>query len=125
MLTTHRVESLVGPLHNALRTNINPRTGRHLPVHHQPLPFQFIKMFPVGPIRHQHGIRNQNPGCVHMGWKNRHRLSALDEQGFVIVQIHQRPLNLIKGLTVAGRFAPSSVNNQIIGSLRHIGIQIV
>ena len=111
MLLGYRMKSLVGSLHNALRTNINPRTGGHLPVHHQSLPFQFIKMFPIGPIGHQHGIRNQNPWGIHMGGQNRHRLSALDKQGFVVVQIHQRSLDLIKGLAVPGSFATSTVNN--------------
>ncbi len=37
MLATHFNEGFVGALHDALRTDVDPRAGRHLAVHHQAL----------------------------------------------------------------------------------------
>ena len=68
---------LVGTLYNALRTDIDPGTGRHLSVHHQAFLFQFGKMFPVGPVGYQLRIADQYPGRVFMGFEYTHRFARL------------------------------------------------
>ncbi len=56
----------ISALHNALAADIYPRTSRHLAIHHQAFLFQFIKMFPVGPIGNQLRIADKYPWCILM-----------------------------------------------------------
>ena len=53
VLSTRFYEGFVSALYNALRANVNPRTGRHLAIHHQAFFIEFVKRFPVGPMRHK------------------------------------------------------------------------
>ena len=43
----------VGALHDALTADVNPRTGRHLAVHHQAFAIKLVKVLPRGPFWHK------------------------------------------------------------------------
>jgi hypothetical protein len=42
-------ERLKGALHDALAADVDPRSRRHLAVHHQPSPFELVEVLPIGP----------------------------------------------------------------------------
>src|SRR5690606_35353561 len=56
VLSAHLHAGLVGALDDALRADVDPRAGRHLPVHHQTLAVELVEVLPAGPVRHQVGI---------------------------------------------------------------------
>jgi len=41
----------------SLRADVDPTAGRHLAVHHQTLAFEFVEVFPVGPVADQIRVR--------------------------------------------------------------------
>ena len=52
-LPCERAERFVRPLHDPLRADVDPRTGRHLPVHRQAGRFELPELLPRRPLRHQ------------------------------------------------------------------------
>ncbi len=61
MLTNGLGKGLVGALHDALGTDVDPGSGRHLAEHHQAFLVQLEKVIPVGPVTHQVGVGDQHP----------------------------------------------------------------
>ncbi len=82
-----RAEGLVGALQDALRADIDPRTGGHLAVHDQPFGSQFVEMLPGGPVRHQVGVGDQDARGIRVGLEDCHRLAGLDQQGLIVFQV--------------------------------------
>ena len=56
VLPSHLDEGFVGALHDALRADVDPRTGRHLAVHHESLAIELVEVFPGAPARHEVGV---------------------------------------------------------------------
>ena len=69
MLASDFDEGLVGALNDALRADIDPRSRRHLAVHHQALAVEFVEMFPCRPMRNEIGVRHQHARRVGVGRK--------------------------------------------------------
>ena len=83
----HRLgERLVGPLHDALRADVDPRARGHLAVHHQALAVELVEVVPGGPLRHQVRVGDQHARRVGMGPEDRDRLARLDQQRLVVAQ---------------------------------------
>ena len=55
-----RRERLVRPLHDALGADVDPRAGRHLAVHRQPLGLEPPERVPVRPLGHEVRVRDQH-----------------------------------------------------------------
>src|SRR5215472_3726414 len=79
-------ERFVRSLYYALAANVDPRTGRHLAVHHQALALQFVEMLPARPFTDKVGIGQQQARGRFMRAQDAHRLTRLDKQRFVILQ---------------------------------------
>jgi hypothetical protein len=60
-----------------------------------------------------------------MGAEYRDRFAALHQQRFIIAEAAQRLDRAIEGGPVAHRFARAAVDDEILGSLGDIGIQVV
>ena len=116
---------LIRSLHNPLRANIDPRSGRHLPVHRKPHRIQPPKLIPRRPSRHQMRIRNQHPRRLLMRPKHSNRLPALHQQRFIILQPLQRTHNPMITLPIPRRLPPAAIHNQILRPFRHLRIQII
>ncbi len=86
MLATGFHEGLVGALHDALRTDIDPRTGGHLAIHGKTLLIQFVEMVPGCPMRHEIGIGDQDAWRILVGAEHADGLARLHQQGFVFVE---------------------------------------
>ena len=86
MLAAHLDEGLVSALNDALGADVDPRAGRHLAVHHQPLAIELVEMVPGRPVRHEVGIGDQDARRVLVGREDADRLARLDEQGLVLAE---------------------------------------
>ena len=118
-------KSFIRPLHNALRTNVNPGACSHLAVHHQARFIQFVKVVPVGPVRHNIGVSNQHARRIGMGAKNTDRLTGLYQQGFVFTQRPQAVQNGFEGRPVAGGFTNTAIDHQVFRAFGNIGVKVV
>ena len=79
VLTCELRKRLVRSLQDPLRSDIDPRSGRHLAVHRQSLRFEFAKDAPVGPFRYEIRVRDDHArrACVRL--PNRDRLATLHD----------------------------------------------
>ena len=82
-------------------------------------------MVPVGPMRYQIGIGDQNPGRVLVGAKDADRLAGLNQQGLVFFQFLQAGDDLVKILPCAGRATYATVNHKLMRVFGHIRVQVV
>ena len=125
MLPPRLGKGLIGPLHDPLRADVNPRPRRHLPVHHQALLIELVEMLPGRPMRHQIGVRDQHPRRIQMGFHNGNRLAGLDDQRLISLQIPQARTNPVEILPGPRRPADAAINNQFMRVFGHIGVQVV
>ena len=122
---THGDEGLVGALHDALTADVNPGTGRHLPVHHQTLAVQFIKMLPVRPLGNQVGIGDQNARGVHVGTKDANRFAGLNQQGLVFFEFLEHRDDPVETLPVTCRAADTAIDHQRLRVLRDLRVEVI
>ena len=125
MPTGDRTECLVRALHNALRTDVDPRAGSHLAVHREPHALELAKVIPSRPAADKIRVGNQYARRVGVRAKHADRLAALHEQCLVIFQRAQRCDDRIETVPVAGRFSGAAIHHQVTRSLRNFGIQVV
>ena len=115
----------VGALHDALGTNVYPRTRCHLAIHHQAFFIELVKMFPVGPVRHQVGISDEHSRGVFVRGEYADRLATLHQQSFVILQTQQYFNNLVVALPVPSCSPYAAVYHQALGVFGHFRIEVV
>jgi hypothetical protein len=118
-------EGFVGALHDALAADVDPRAGRHLPVHHQALAVELVEVLPGGPLRHQVRVGDQHARRVGMGAQDRDRLAGLHQQRLVLGELAQRLQDRLEAVPVARRLADAAVDHQCVGVLGHLGIEVV
>ena len=118
-------ERLVGALHDALRADVDPRAGRHLAVHRQPLGLEPPERVPVGPVRHEQRVRDQHARRHLVRAEHADRLSRLHEQGLVVRQALQRADDRVVGLPRAGRAPRAPVDHEVRRVLGDLGIEVV
>ena len=116
---------LIGALQNSLRSNVDPTSRSHLPVHHQPARAQIIEVFLRRPVRHQVGIGDHHARCIGVRANNANRLAALHQQRLVCFQFLQALDDCIEALPVTRGLSAASVHHQVLGAFRHFWIQIV
>src|SRR5699024_10090717 len=76
-----------GALQNALRTDVDPRAGGHLPVHHEPLSFEFAKLGPRRPISDKVGVCEEDSGSPLVRAEHSDGFTRLHKQGFVVSEV--------------------------------------
>ena len=118
-------EGLVGALQDALRADVDPGAGGHLAVHGQAQRFEPAELVPGGPARHQVGVGDQHPRRLVVGAEHADRLAALDQQRLVVLQPAQRGDDALVALPVARRLAAAAVDDQVLGALGHLGVEVV
>ncbi len=116
-------EGLVGPLEYPLAPDIDPGPGGHLPVHHQALAVELVEMFPGGPGRDQHRVRDEDARSFEPRAEDPHRLAGLHEQGLVVPQLLQAADDGVEALPVARGLADPAVDDQVSRPLRHLGVE--
>ena len=125
VLAAYLAEGFVGALDDALRADVDPGSGGHLPVHHQSLAVQLVEVVPVRPVRDQVRVGDQYARCVGMGAEHPHRLAGLDQKRFVLVQGAQSGEDLVEAFPVARSAADAAVHHQIFRPLGNFRIQVV
>ena len=125
MLLSRRGKGFKCSLHDPLRADVNPRTRRHLPIHHQPGAFELVELLPIRPMPDQVRIGNQHPRCVFMRLEHAHRFAGLHEQGLVIFQMLERLDDRVISLPAARRPPGAAVDHQIARPLSHFFVEVI
>ena len=118
-------QRLVRSLQDPLGPDVDPRAGRHLSVHGQAGLLQLPEGVPVGPLRNEHGVRDQHPGSHLVGPEHADRFPGLNEEGLVG---GEPPEGLDDGVEVLPRprhTARSAVHHEVLRALRHVGVEVV
>jgi hypothetical protein len=125
MLSAHLDKGFVGALHDALAADVDPRAGRHLAVHHQPLAVELVEVLPGRPVPDQVRVRDEDARCIRMGAEDAHRLARLDQQRLVVAERAQRRDDPVVTVPVARSAADAAVDDQFLGPLGDLGIEVV
>ena len=125
MLSCRFCKRLIGALHNALSTDVDPGSRRHLPEHHQTRSIELVKVLPGGPARHQIGVGDQHPRRILMGTKHTDGFARLNQQGLVGCERFEGLEDSLEAIPVSRCLADPAVHHQGLGILCDLGIQIV
>ena len=125
MFAAHFGEGLVGALHDALRANIDPRAGRHLAVHHEPLLIELVEIVPCPPMRHEVGIGDQHARRILVGPEDAHGFARLDQQRLVILQRLEAGDDAVEGFPVACGAADAAIDHEFLGPFGDTGVEVV
>ena len=118
-------ERFVGALEDALRADVDPAAGRHLPVHRQAAIFEIAERFPVRPLRDEVGVGDQHARRAGMRLEDADRLAGLHQQRLVVRQRLERADDRVVGVPRSRRLAGAAVDDQIVGTFGDVGIEIV
>ncbi len=125
VLAAHFGEGLVGALDDALAADVDPRSGRHLAVHHQALAIEFVELLPGRPFGDEVGVGEEHARRILVGAEHADRLARLDEQGLVFLQPLQRLDDLVVAGPVARRAADAAVDDQALRVLGDLIVEVV
>ena len=125
VLAARGAEGLVGALQDALRADVDPRAGGHLPIHHQAACLEVAKDLPGGPVGHEVGVGDEHARGIGMAAQDTDRLAALHQQRLVVAEGLERGDDPFERRPVAGGLPRSAVDDQILGSFRHLRVEVV
>ncbi len=125
MLPAELGERLVRPLHDPLRADIDPRTGRHLAVHHQPFAVELVEVLPGRPMRDEVGVGEHDARRIGMGAEDADRFAGLDRQRLVVAEAFELRDDAIERGPVARGFPDPAVDDEVAGTLGDLRIEIV
>jgi hypothetical protein len=118
-------ERLVRPLQDALGADVDPRARGHLAVHRQALALELAEDLPRRPLPDEVRVGDQDPGRPGMRPDDPDRLAGLDEQGLVVGQGPELADDRIEGVPRARRTTRSAVDDQAIGILGDLRVEVV
>src|SRR5437016_2410063 len=121
----HRPERFVRALQNPLRADVDPRARGHLAVHHETLPLEVAEHLPCRPATHQVRIGDQHARRLGVGSEHAYRLARLYQESLVVFQRPEGPAHRVERGPVPHRLPRAAVHHEILGPLRHLGIQVV
>ena len=125
MLACDRAEGLVGEAEDPLRADIEPTGRGHLPVHGQAGVLEPAEALGVRPRRHDHRRRDEDARGVQVSGQDGDGLARLDDQRLVVAEPLEGSHDCGKGLRIAGCLAATAVDDERLGVLGHLGIEIV
>src|SRR5881296_2956217 len=118
MLSRACRERLVRPLDDPLRSDVRPSAGGHLPVHREAQLLELVERLPVRPLRHEVGVRDQDPWSIAVRLEDRHRLPTLHDEGLVVAEGPERLDDPMEGVPVPRGLAGAPVDDEIVRLLR-------
>ena len=118
-------ERLVRALQDALRADVDPRAGGHLPVHRQAELLQPAELRPRRPVADEVGVGEQHARRPLVRAEDADRLARLDEHRLVVLQRGERAHHRVEARPVAGGLAGAAVDDELVGVLGHLGIEVV
>ena len=125
VLLAGRHERLVRALQNSLAADVDPAARRHLAEHRQAERLEPAELVPGRPARDEQRVRDQDARSRRARPEDADRLAALDEQGLVVAEREQRPDERAQRLRVAGSLARAAVDDELLGPLRDLRIEVV
>ena len=84
-----------------------------------------LKLVEGRPARHEVGVGDEHARRVLVGAKSAHRLARLDEQRLVVFERAELAHDDVERLPRARRAARPAVDDEIIGALGHLGVEVV
>ena len=119
-------ERLVRPLEDALRADVDPAAGRHLPEHRQPERLEPAELLPGRPARHEQRVRDQDARGTADGCGRRRRPSRS-------VRAASRRRRARAGRGRCPRSASwfraalpgAAVDDELLGVLGDLGVEVV
>ncbi len=118
-------EGLVGALQDALGADVDPRAGRHLPVHREAERLEAAELGPVGPVADEVRVRDEHARRVFRGAEAAYGLARLHEQRLVVREIAELANDHVERLPRARRFSGAAVDDEILRTLGDLGIEVV
>ncbi len=118
-------ERLVRALQDALRADVDPAAGRHLPVHGEPAVLEVAKRVPRRPGRHEQRVGDEDPRRPGMRTEDGDGLAGLHDQGFVVLEPPKRGDDGVERGPAARGAAGSAVDDQLVGPFRHLRVEVV
>ena len=118
-------QRFVGALQDALAADVDPAAGRHLAVHRQAAVLEVAERVPGGPGRHEQRVGDEHARRAGVRPEDADRLARLHEQRLVVLERAQRRDDRVERLPAARRLARAAVDDQIVGPLGDVGIEIV
>ena len=125
MLATCFDKGLIRALHDALRPDVDPRSGGHLAVHGQALLVQFVEMVPVCPMRHKVRVCDQHARRVRMGLDDSDGLTRLNHQRLIRLQVLEAGDDCVEILPCSRSATDAAIDHQFMRVLGYVGMQIV
>ena len=125
VLTSALGKRLVRALHDTLRTDVDPRSCRHLTIHHQTQRVETTELIPRCPLRYEVRIRNDHAWRACMRFDNAHRLTTLHQQRLVHIHRAQTAQDRIEGFPIARCLTEAAVHNQIFRLLGICRVEVV
>ena len=118
-------EALVGALEDALRADVDPRSGGHLAVHREALVFETPELVPVRPVGHEVGVGDQHPWRPLVRAHDADRLARLDEHRLVALERGERAQHRPVRVPRTGGATGAAVDDEPVGILGHLGVEVV
>ncbi len=118
-------KGLVRALDDALRADVDPRTSRHLTVHHEPRPVQLVEMLPGGPVWDEIGVGDEHTGRVEVRLEDAHRLARLDQEGLVGPEPFEGLYDLVIAFPIPHGSPGPPVDHQLGGVFSDLGVEVV
>ena len=118
-------EALVRALEDALRADVDPRAGRHLPVHRETEVLEATELGPRRPVGHEVRVGDEHPRRPLVGPEHADGLARLHEHRLVVGERAQRAAHGVERLPRAGGAARPSVDDEVVGTLGDVGVEVV
>src|SRR4029079_7594985 len=101
-------------LQNALRSDVDPRAGRHLPIHRESEGVEAAELVPGAPVWDEIRVGDEHARRVLVRAKDADRFARLDEERLVILQPLQRGDDGVETLPVARGLADAAIHDQLL-----------
>ena len=118
-------EALVGPLQDPLRADVDPRAGRHLPVHREAELLEPAELVPRPPLGYQVRVGDEHPRRPLVGAEDTDRLARLHEHRLVVAQALERADHGVERVPRAGGPAGAAVDDEVVRPLGHLRVEVV
>ena len=121
----HGREGLERALQDALRADVDPRAGGHLPVHREAELLEAAELVPVRPVADEVRVREQHARRPLVRLHDADRLARLHEQRLVALERVQRAHDRVEARPVARGLAGAAVHDEILWVLGDLRVEVV
>src|SRR5262249_34971263 len=110
---------------DALRTDVDPRAGRHLAEHDEALLLELAEVLPRGPLADEVRVRDEDARRIFVRAEAADCFARLDEQRLVVREVLQLAHDDVARFPRTGCFSGAAVDDEIFRTLGDLGIEVV